>query len=696
MANTMKTSLFSFKVGIVCLLLSAYGCSGDLFGSLRFTRKALFGFSRVAPNPETELPVPVFSLVRSLESDSPTKRPQQRTIYTPSNKFLEVISEIQKAVANAGAMGSHLQYSNLTLAKLSQLLEDAVKSKSFDYGREVLGRILYLLSKSSKRKKRSLENEGNLFLRRLRQGLGNETFDSFMAVEGNVSLVFVIDDTGSMGDTIEAVKKIATAVINYPREVPVDYILSPFNDPMSDAGEVVFKESEQSLEFVDAINALTAHRGGDCAEYTLAGIVNAFGQDPLFGSPMYVFTDAGPKDATEEKIEEVKILAEMDDVTIHFLTTGACGGKLHPAFRELAEFTSGQVVLLKSAEELEKLANVIRGALEGTTIISFGSSVSGRKKRTSGGLRRYRFPVDDSIETVTISVKTNQPDTNGRDITLRNPSGAIITAQKVNLSQLCFYQIASPPKGYWTLEITTDTTGDHEFYVKSTSKTNINFKHYFMIPVGRRRRKSEVPFSNPIARKSNTMVLTLLAPNDKVDPASLRLQIVTASGSVVRNLNLSSNDNVHYEVSFTPPATAFKLKLLGVTQKGFAFERLSRRFIQPSTAFLRGRYASNDFTLPLNSLTLIQFEICNFGPSERFEVLVRKDWMNYVSQPSAGSQRPTLVGKGRCVALFLRARATRVADVHKTNTVILIVKGQSSGIVLSRLMRLFVVNPKRS
>lgn len=54
-----------------------------------------------------------------------------------------------------------------------------------------------------------------------------------MAVEGNVSLVFVIDDTGSMGDTIEAVKKIATAVINYPREVPVDYILSPFNDPMS-------------------------------------------------------------------------------------------------------------------------------------------------------------------------------------------------------------------------------------------------------------------------------------------------------------------------------------------------------------------------------------------------------------------------------------------------------------------------------
>ena len=54
-----------------------------------------------------------------------------------------------------------------------------------------------------------------------------------MAVQGDVSLMFVIDDTGSMGSVIEAVKKIATALINHPREAPVEYILSPFNDPIS-------------------------------------------------------------------------------------------------------------------------------------------------------------------------------------------------------------------------------------------------------------------------------------------------------------------------------------------------------------------------------------------------------------------------------------------------------------------------------
>lgn len=39
---------------------------------------------------------------------------------------------------------------------------------------------------------------------------------------------------------------------------------------------------------------------------------------------MYVFTDAGPKDASDEFIEEVKYLASAEEygVTINFFTTG--------------------------------------------------------------------------------------------------------------------------------------------------------------------------------------------------------------------------------------------------------------------------------------------------------------------------------------------------------------------------------------
>ena len=96
------------------------------------------------------------------------------------------------------------------------------------------------------------------------------------------------------------------------------------------------------------------------------------------------------------------------------ISTGSCNGdKLHPAFLKLSDLTSGQALLLKDATEVEKLKNSTVKALEGTTIVSMASSMLGRKKRSTGRQCRHKFPIDDSIETVTISVKTTRRDTNG-------------------------------------------------------------------------------------------------------------------------------------------------------------------------------------------------------------------------------------------------------------------------------------------
>ena len=87
---------------------------------------------------------------------------------------------------------------------------------------------------------------------------------------------------------------------------------------------VVAMDETQAAAFVDAINDLRAHGGGDCPEYAFTGMLEALYEDPEWGSPMYVFTDADPKDATEDRIEEVKALARADvyGVTINFLLTG--------------------------------------------------------------------------------------------------------------------------------------------------------------------------------------------------------------------------------------------------------------------------------------------------------------------------------------------------------------------------------------
>ena len=48
----------------------------------------------------------------------------------------------------------------------------------------------------------------------------------------------------------------------------------------------------------------------------------ALNKMPVDGSPLYVFTDAGPKDAREADIEEIKTLATHFKVAINFFTTG--------------------------------------------------------------------------------------------------------------------------------------------------------------------------------------------------------------------------------------------------------------------------------------------------------------------------------------------------------------------------------------
>lgn len=172
---------------------------------------------------------PILQKVIAFAKESKTYRPRN----SPSNKFLKVVNEIEKAVINARASG--VRYRAATLTKLKELIEKAIIKRSYKYGREVLGQIMYFLStkqSSPGRMKRAIRNEGNSFLRGLRQRVNSSTFDSFMAVQGDVSLMFVIDDTGSMRNEIQAAKKLAIDIINRTRLAPVEYILSPFNDPI--------------------------------------------------------------------------------------------------------------------------------------------------------------------------------------------------------------------------------------------------------------------------------------------------------------------------------------------------------------------------------------------------------------------------------------------------------------------------------
>ena len=73
------------------------------------------------------------------------------------------------------------------------------------------------------------------FMKMIEKDIGNEKFKKFVGRKNldKTTLMFAIDDTGSMNDEIQAAKDIATHIVNYrrPPNLEVDYILSPFNDP---------------------------------------------------------------------------------------------------------------------------------------------------------------------------------------------------------------------------------------------------------------------------------------------------------------------------------------------------------------------------------------------------------------------------------------------------------------------------------
>ena len=217
------------KAAFVCLLLSAKVSSDDLLNSLRFTRDALLGFSRVVRSSTSD------SEEAYSRSSKEEKQAEQGNSFRSSNKKLQIENEIEKATENAKAMESRRPRPRTR--DLVRLFTKAVNSKSYSYARDILGKLVYqvqvMTTRSSKRRKRSPKNAGARFLKRLLENIGSEKIDSFMAVNGSVSLMFVVDDTGSMSDEIEQVKRIAITVVNYRRKAPVEFILSPFNDPMT-------------------------------------------------------------------------------------------------------------------------------------------------------------------------------------------------------------------------------------------------------------------------------------------------------------------------------------------------------------------------------------------------------------------------------------------------------------------------------
>ena len=158
---------------------------------------------------------------------------------------MRTVDEIEKSVYDAQALRSYYSHSPARLKKIEGIIKLAAKQESRQFIRQSLGYALYTTieiekkkKKPSRRRKRScsLCMEAMMsFMHKIKKEIGEEKFEEFIgekAGKDKATLMFAIDDTGSMSGEIQAAKDIAAFIVKYPRNnLEVDYILSPFNDP---------------------------------------------------------------------------------------------------------------------------------------------------------------------------------------------------------------------------------------------------------------------------------------------------------------------------------------------------------------------------------------------------------------------------------------------------------------------------------
>lgn len=154
-----------------------------------------------------------------------------RTAFKISTKVFEAKVDVERGILHGNSSSARFT----TKSGLMESIDLAVNSSSVRYARWALGMGLFatvLEERKSRRRKKDLEGAAVVFLEGIKKKITLEKYEKLMSINRSSTLMFAIDTTGSMREEIRAAQAIATAIVNrVERNVLVDYILSPFNDP---------------------------------------------------------------------------------------------------------------------------------------------------------------------------------------------------------------------------------------------------------------------------------------------------------------------------------------------------------------------------------------------------------------------------------------------------------------------------------
>ncbi|XP_030040039.2 hemicentin-1 [Manduca sexta] len=284
--------------------------------------------------------------------------------------------------------------------------------------------------------------------------------DNFM----KSSLVFVIDDTGSMANVINTVKQYANrifdAVLNNEDSQIDNFVLVTFKDPYV-RQRVVTRDRNA---FKQALDSIIVGGGGDCPEFSLSGIELGL-ELSLPRSQVYVFTDASAKDYSI--YEQVKNRAQEKSSQIIFALTAGCANEIilerSLVYDRLASATSGRVFHLWT-QNIDELLNWLVENVKGRMAVV-------AKKEFPPGYHNLTYTKDHHTSQVFISVTGTKP-----QIHVVDPKGSVAPTRKViDRSESAVVKVESQETGTYTASISSPSKTS----VIVTGKTTIDFVHGF-------------------------------------------------------------------------------------------------------------------------------------------------------------------------------------------------------------------------
>jgi len=510
----------------------------------------------------------------------------------------------------------------------------------------------------------------NDFLNSIKDDIGEQKFNELILADGGATLIFAVDTTGSMTDEIAAARGIANAIINMPRKFPVDYILSPFNDP--DYGPITHKNDSNKNEFLTAMKTLPVTRGGDCPELAFTGMLEAYKANPLSGSPMFVFTDASARDDTPQNLAKLKSEAAQHSSAITFFTNRVGCGKGVQSYKDIASYTSGQVFPLQNHEEIRSFTNYIKTSLMHSVTIA-----KGRYTPTFGRKRHSRSTSNDlfveaAVDILQVSIEVMARGSTST-IVLENPSSNAATADATN-TYTKVYNINSPSPGKWKLTVPI-FVGEYSYTAKLFCNKTIDFATYFLHQ--ERKDGPVISLMNPLSGMRSTLVVQI-SETELLELNSLRIGISDERGQVIESNiipNKTSEAKGILQASIKTPDRQFRVVLSG-TSKGYTFQRLSRNSFEVSDLAMVPIKGGDEYTASVRKASSnIMMYVYNGGSSDTFTLSTTTS-LGTVS--SSVSQFRLDKGQNTTLSMDLHPQSNPGPTIGKLATVTITATGRSS------------------